>query len=44
MSKRLRILHVIHSDEFAGVEQFVRRLATAQSADHESGSWAAIRR
>lgn len=35
MSRRLRILHVIHSDEFAGVEQFVRRLATAQSADHD---------
>lgn len=28
----LRILHVIRSGEFAGVEQFVRRLASAQAA------------
>ena len=35
MTDRLRILHVIHSDAFAGVEQFVRRLAIAQAADHD---------
>ncbi|WP_404430590.1 glycosyltransferase family 4 protein [Microbacterium lacus] len=28
----LRILHVVRSDRFAGVEQFVRRLAIAQAA------------
>lgn len=28
----LRILHTVASDRFAGVEQFVRRLATAQAA------------
>ena len=32
---RLRILHVIHSDAFAGVEQFVRRLAIAQAVAHD---------
>lgn len=36
MSGRLRILHAIRSDGFAGVEQFVLRLAVAQAADgHE---------
>jgi hypothetical protein len=35
MSSRLRILHVIHSDAFAGVEQFVRRLAIAQARAHD---------
>ncbi len=30
MSERLRILHAIRSDGFAGVEQFVLRLARAQ--------------
>lgn len=35
MSDRLRILHVIHSDAFAGVEQFVRRLAIAQAEHHD---------
>ena len=35
MKDRLRILHVIHSDAFAGVEQFVRRLAIAQAGDHD---------
>lgn len=35
MTDRLRILHVIHSDAFAGVEQFVRRLAIAQAAEHD---------
>lgn len=30
----LRILHVVRSDDFAGVEQFVRRLAVAQSSRH----------
>lgn len=32
MSRPLRILHAIRSDGFAGVEQFVLRLAIAQSA------------
>ncbi len=32
MSDRLRILHVVHTQQFAGVEQFVRRLAIAQAA------------
>lgn len=31
--RRLRILHVTTSDRFAGVEQFIRRLATIQAAD-----------
>jgi glycosyltransferase involved in cell wall biosynthesis len=35
VNDRLRILHVIHSRAFAGVEQFVRRLAVAQAADHD---------
>lgn len=36
MSDRLRVLHVIVSDQFAGVEQFVLRLALQQVADgHE---------
>jgi glycosyltransferase involved in cell wall biosynthesis len=33
MSDRLRILHAIRSDRFAGVEQFVRRLAVRQAED-----------
>lgn len=33
MSEPLRILHAIRSDGFAGVEQFVLRLATVQAAD-----------
>lgn len=33
MSTPLRILHAIRSDGFAGVEQFVLRLATAQASD-----------
>ena len=33
MSRPLRILHAIRSDGFAGVEQFVLRLAVAQAAD-----------
>lgn len=33
MNARLRILHAIRSDGFAGVEQFVRRLAIAQADD-----------
>lgn len=33
MSDHLRILHVVVSDRFAGVEQFVLRLARAQAAD-----------
>ncbi|WP_404443947.1 glycosyltransferase family 4 protein [Microbacterium marinum] len=32
----LRILHVVASDRFAGVEQFVRRLARAQAASGHS--------
>ncbi len=36
MNGRLRILHAVRSDGFAGVEQFVLRLALAQAADgHE---------
>jgi glycosyltransferase involved in cell wall biosynthesis len=36
MTDRLRILHAIRSDRFAGVEQFVRRLAVRQAQDgHE---------
>ncbi|GAA3635335.1 glycosyltransferase [Microbacterium awajiense] len=31
MIDRLRILHVVHTQQFAGVEQFVRRLAIAQA-------------
>jgi glycosyltransferase involved in cell wall biosynthesis len=33
MTEQLRILHAISSDRFAGVEQFVRRLAIRQAAD-----------
>ena len=33
MNRPLRILHAIRSDGFAGVEQFVLRLAIAQAAD-----------
>lgn len=33
MSGPLRILHVVSSDRFAGVEQFVRRLAIRQATD-----------
>lgn len=33
MTRPLRVLHVIRSDGFSGVEQFVLRLALAQSAD-----------
>ena len=33
MNGRLRILHAVRSDGFAGVEQFVLRLALAQAAD-----------
>ncbi len=33
MNAPLRILHAIRSDGFAGVEQFVLRLATAQASD-----------
>lgn len=33
MTGRLRILHAVNSDRFAGVEQFVRRLAIRQAQD-----------
>jgi glycosyltransferase involved in cell wall biosynthesis len=36
MSSPLRILHAINSDRFAGVEQFVRRLAIRQAQDGHS--------
>jgi len=36
MTDRLRILHAISSDRFAGVEQFVRRLAIRQRQDGHS--------
>lgn len=33
MSDGLRVLHLMVSDRFAGVEQFVLRLATTQARD-----------
>ena len=36
MTEPLRILHAVRSDQFAGVEQFVRRLATRQAQDGHS--------